>query len=217
MLKCAIKHRFMSCIKERTLITTNAARLRGAAYCKSHLPQRGNVFMMINLTDVFTSEGKDRRESLQVELDEFSYLGNQYRICEKSPLTMNFSNIGKGKALLEGRLKLVLEIPCDRCLRPVKEPLEIDFSQELYSPEILEPEEEDEQSFVHGYELDVEAFVKNEILINMPVKVLCRPDCKGICKKCGHNLNDGECGCDTFVPDPRMAAIKDIFNAYKEV
>lgn len=207
----------MSCIKERTLITTNAARLRGAAYCKSHLPQRGNVFMMINLTDVFTSEGKDRRESLQVELDEFSYLGNQYRICEKSPLTMNFSNIGKGKALLEGRLKLVLEIPCDRCLRPVKEPLEIDFSQELYSPEILEPEEEDEQSFVHGYELDVEAFVKNEILINMPVKVLCRPDCKGICKKCGHNLNDGECGCDTFVPDPRMAAIKDIFNAYKEV
>lgn len=207
----------MSCIKERTLITTNAARLRGAAYCKSHLPQRGDVFMMINLTDVFTSEGKDRRESLQVELDEFSYLGNQYRICEKSPLTMNFSNIGKGKALLEGRLKLVLEIPCDRCLRPVKEPLEIDFSQELYSPEILEPEEEDEQSFVHGYELDVEAFVKNEILINMPVKVLCRPDCKGICKKCGHNLNDGECGCDTFVPDPRMAAIKDIFNAYKEV
>lgn len=217
MLKCAIKHRFMSCIKERTLITTNAARLRGAAYCKSHLPQRGDVFMIINLTDVFTSEGKDRRESLQVELDEFSYLGNQYRICEKSPLIMNFSNIGKGKALLGGRLKLVLEIPCDRCLRPVKEPLEIDFSQELYSPEILEPEEEDEQSFVHGYELDVEAFVKNEILINMPVKVLCRPDCKGICKKCGHNLNDGECGCDTFVPDPRMAAIKDIFNAYKEV
>lgn len=217
MFKCAIKHRFRSCIKERTLITTKAVRLRGSAYCKSHLPQRGDVFMIINLTDVFTSEGKDRRESLQVELDEFSYLGNQYRICEKSPLTMNFSNIGKGKALLEGQIKLVLEIPCDRCLRPVKESLEINFSQELYSPEVLEPEEADEQNFMHGYELDVEAFVKNEILINMPVKVLCRPDCKGICKKCGHNLNDGECGCDTFVPDPRMAAIKDIFNAYKEV
>lgn len=194
LLKCAIKHRFMSCIKER-----------------------GNVLMMINLTDVFTSGGKDRRESLQAELDELSYMGSRYKVCEKSPLTMNFSNIGKGKVLLEGQLKLVLEIPCDRCLKPVKEPLEISFSQELYLPEMLEPEEADEQSFMHGYELDVEAFVKNEILINMPVKVLCRPDCKGICKKCGHNLNDGECGCDTFVPDPRMAAIKDIFNAYKEV
>ena len=181
------------------------------------LPQRGDVFMIINLTDVFTSEGKDRRESLQIELDEFSYMGSQYKICEKSPLTMNFSNISKGKVLLEGQLKLVMEIPCDRCLRSVKEPLELRFSQELYSPEDLEPGEEDEQSFVHGFELDVEAFVKNEILINMPVKVLCRPDCKGICKKCGHNLNDGECGCDTFVPDPRMAAIKDIFNANKEV
>jgi len=183
----------------------------------SRLLQRGDVFMVVNLTDVFTSEGKDRRESLQVELDEFFYMGNHYKICEKSPLVMNFSNISRGKVLMEGQFELVMEIPCDRCLRPVKEPLEISFSQELISPENLEPEEEDEQPFVHGFELDVEAFLKNEILINMPVKVLCRPDCKGICKKCGHNLNDGECGCDTFVPDPRMAAIKDIFNANKEV
>lgn len=173
--------------------------------------------MMINLTDVFTSEGKDRRESLQAELDEISCMGSRYRICEKSPLQMNFSNISKGKLLLEGSLALIMEIPCDRCLRLVKEPLELNFSQELYSPEVLDPEEAQEQGFMHGYELDVEAFVRNEILINMPVKVLCRPDCKGICKKCGHNLNDGECGCDTFVPDPRMAAIKDIFNANKEV
>ena len=205
MLKCAVKHRFRSCIKERALIAI------------SHLPQRGDVFMMINLTDVFTSEGKDRRESLQAELDEFSYMGSDYRICEKSPLAMEFSNIDRGKVLLEGHMRLVMEIPCDRCLRTVKEPLEISFSQELFSPEALGPEEADEQNFVHGYELDAEAFVKNEILINMPVKVLCRPDCKGICKKCGHNLNDGDCGCDTFVPDPRMAAIKDIFNANKEV
>ncbi len=180
MLKCAVKHRFRSCIKERALIAI------------SHLPQRGDVFMMINLTDVFTSEGKDRRESLQAELDEFSYMGSDYRICEKSPLAMEFSNIGRGKVLLEGHMRLVMEIPCDRCLRTVKEPLEISFSQELFSPEALGPKEADEQ-------------------------VLCRPDCKGICKKCGHNLNDGDCGCDTFVPDPRMAAIKDIFNANKEV
>ena len=59
--------------------------------------------------------------------------------------------------------------------------------------------------------------MENVNLVNMPVKVLCKPGCKGICKQCGHNLNEGECGCDTFVPDPRMAAIKDIFNANKEV
>lgn len=174
--------------------------------------------MLINLTDVFTSEGKDRRESLVYEKDSFSYMGNDYKIREKSPIDMIFSNIGTGKALIKGEVKLVLEIPCDRCLKTVEVPLEVNFEQEVASPDGRSQEEEqDEQDFMLGCELDVEAFVNSEILINMPVKVLCKPDCKGICKQCGHDLNEGDCGCDTFVPDPRMAAIKDIFNANKEV
>lgn len=174
--------------------------------------------MLINLTDVFTSEGKDRRESLVYEKDSFSYMGNDYKIREKSPVDLTFSNIETGKVLVRGDFKLVLEIPCDRCLKAVEVPLQLSFEQEVVSPDSGSQEEvEDEQDFMLGCELDVEAFVNSEILINMPVKVLCKPDCKGICKQCGHNLNEGDCGCDTFVPDPRMAAIKDIFNANKEV
>lgn len=174
--------------------------------------------MLINLTDVFTSEGKDRRESLTYEPNHYSYMGNEYQIREKSPVEMEFSNIGTGKVMIKGAIKLVLEIPCDRCLQMVSVPLEVSFEQEVLSPDVItEQSERDEQEFMKGYELDVEAFVNSEILVNMPVKVLCKPDCKGICKQCGHNLNEGDCGCDTFVPDPRMAAIKDIFNANKEV
>ena len=80
-----------------------------------------------------------------------------------------------------------------------------------------EDEEDDDQNFMEGYQLDVETFVYNEILLNWPAKILCREECKGVCPVCGQNLNEKECGCDTFVPDPRMAAIKDIFNANKEV
>ncbi|GFI45828.1 putative protein [Lachnospiraceae bacterium] len=174
--------------------------------------------MLMNLTDVFTSEGKDRRETLCYQPEEFSYMGNCYRICEKSPITMNFTNIGIGKVLVQGNIKVVLEIPCDRCLQDVRTPLEIAFGQEVLSPEAGgQADNQDGQAFMQGYGLDTEAFINGEILINMPVKILCKPDCKGICKKCGHNLNQGDCGCDTFVPDPRMAAIKDIFNASKEV
>lgn len=174
--------------------------------------------MLINLTDVFTSEGTDRSESLPYGPETFSHMGNEYKICRKSPVDMTFSNIGKGKVLVKGWMELVLEIPCDRCLQMVATPLDIRFEQELYSPDGAQwMEDQDQQDFMAGYELDVEAFLNSEILINMPVKVLCRPDCKGICRQCGHNLNEGECGCDTFVPDPRMAAIKDIFNADKEV
>ncbi len=174
--------------------------------------------MLINLTDVFTSEGKDRRESLVYEKDSFAYMGNNYKIREKSPIDITFSNIGIGKVLIKGGMKLVLEIPCDRCLKLVGVPLEVSFEQEVASPDSRsQAEVQDEQDFMLGCDLDVEAFVNGEILINMPVKVLCKPDCKGICKQCGHDLNEGDCGCDAFVPDPRMAAIKDIFNANKEV
>lgn len=174
--------------------------------------------MLINLTDVFTSEGKDRQESLVFEADSISYLGSSYNILEKSPVGMSFSNTGNGRLMMRGSMDLTLEIPCDRCLVQVKVPLHMEFEQELYSPDAAgNIEDQDQQNFVEGYELDVEAFMKSEILINMPVKVLCCPDCKGICRQCGQNLNEGSCECDTFVPDPRMAAIKDIFNGNKEV
>ena len=116
-------------------------------------------------------------------------------------------------------------IPCDRCLKDVKVSVSADFAHQVTSPdqekgateEASDDTSDEEQNFVSGYELDTDALISNEILIHMPVKVLCKDDCKGICSVCGHDLNEGECGCDRFVPDPRMAAIKDIFNANKEV
>ena len=80
-----------------------------------------------------------------------------------------------------------------------------------------EDEEADELGLTEESQLDVETFVHNEILVNWPAKILCREDCRGICPVCGQDLNQGSCGCDTFVPDPRMAVIQDIFNKKKEV
>lgn len=174
--------------------------------------------MLMNLTDAFSIEGKVIEETLALEADEVSYMGSAYPIVEKSPVCIKCSNIGTGKALVNGTVSIILLIPCDRCLKEVRVPLAFDFTQEVSSPEAAkQAEDEDKQSFLQGYELDIEALVNSEILVNMPVKVLCKPDCKGICMQCGHDLNKGGCGCDTFVPDPRMAAIKDIFNANKEV
>ena len=82
---------------------------------------------------------------------------------------------------------------------------------------ISAPEKDDEEhensEFMEGYSFNIESLVSNEVLMNWPMKVLCSNDCKGICMKCGKDLNSGMCECDTFVPDPRMAMIKDIFNA----
>ena len=56
-----------------------------------------------------------------------------------------------------------------------------------------------------------------DVLMSWPLKVLCKEDCKGICSRCGKNLNEGPCGCAEEPKDPRMAAISDIFSKFKEV
>ena len=78
-------------------------------------------------------------------------------------------------------------------------------------------EQLDENNYIAGYELDVDALIADEMVLQWPMKILCKEDCKGICKVCGTNLNKSTCDCDQTVPDPRMAVFSDIFNQFKEV
>ena len=174
--------------------------------------------MLVNLTDVFSSEEKIVKQEISLDMDTFTYNGDKYSVIKQEPISMTFSNIAVGKALVEGNGKITFDMQCDRCLTGVPYEMDLQFSYEVFSPDNLsENEEDDEQNFMEGYELNVGNLVNNEILMSWPMKVLCKPQCKGICTVCGKDLNTGECGCDTFVPDPRWAALKDIFNANKEV
>ena len=174
--------------------------------------------MYVNLTDVFTSEGKVVHQSILIEMDEFSCRNGKYEIVSKSPVSFTFSNLGVGKVRVQGKADVTLCMNCDRCLKPVDEILHLDFEQEVFSPEVARPDSmDDDQPYMEDYQLNVEELVNTEITVNLPMKVLCKADCKGICRQCGKDLNMGSCECDAFVPDPRMAAIKDIFYGNKEV
>ncbi|MDE5865732.1 MAG: DUF177 domain-containing protein [Lachnospiraceae bacterium] len=176
--------------------------------------------MFINLTDVLTSDGETLSMQAETELSEVSVGGEVFRILEKSPVNFTFTNIGKNKAEIDGYVTFTFAMNCDRCLKSVEEKLELHISRDVHVLDMssgLSDDEEDDQSFMDGFQLNVEDLLNNEIIINWPRKVLCKPDCKGICLQCGKDLNTGICECDTFVPDPRMAMIKDIFNANKEV
>lgn len=174
--------------------------------------------MLINLSDVLASEGKVETAVVSLEMSSFTSRLGEFCITEKSPVTFTFTNIGVGKARVEGGARLIFQAVCDRCLEQVPMVLELVFDRTVVSPEVpAEDEDSEDVSCMEGYSLDTEAFVYNEILVNWPLKILCKEDCRGVCPVCGQNLNKGECGCDTFIPDPRMAVIKDIFNANKEV
>ena len=173
--------------------------------------------MLINLSDVLNSEGKEEVIETPLEMTNFDNGLSSYPITEKSQVSLSFANLEEGKARIQGNAEVTFQAACDRCLTEVPLKLMLDFDRLVTAPDMEEDEDADDKSFMEGYQLNVETFVYNEIIGNWPAKILCKEDCKGICSKCGQNLNMGDCGCDTFVPDPRMAVIQDIFNANKEV
>ncbi len=173
--------------------------------------------MLINLSELLTSEGKKTSMEVPLEMTGFDSRLGSFPIEEKSAVSLSLANVEAGRVNLSGKVSLVFRAECDRCLSPLSVPLDLQFEREIISPDAAADGEADDQGFMDGYQLDVETLVYNEIMGNWPAKILCKEDCKGICPKCGQNLNMGDCGCDTFVPDPRMAVIQDIFNANKEV
>ncbi|MCM1102098.1 MAG: DUF177 domain-containing protein [Clostridium sp.] len=176
--------------------------------------------MLVNLSDVLTTEGKVVTGEFPLEMTAFADGAGSFEVAEKSPVALTLTNIGEGKARVEGECHLSFTAVCDRCLAETPVAMDLLIDRTVYAPDAVAEDEEtdaDDLRIMEGYQLNVETLVYDEIIVNRPVKILCREDCKGVCPVCGQNLNERECGCDTFVPDPRMAAIQDIFDANKEV
>ena len=173
--------------------------------------------MLINLTDVLSCEEKVVKRTVETEFQSFDSSLGSFPLTEERPLTLVLTNLGNDKLLIEGEFAVKAQIPCDRCLTEVDVPIEVSFSKEVDMKQSAEGriDDLDETDFIDGYNLDTEKLVYGELLLNWPMKTLCRDDCKGICKKCGKNLNEGDCGCDTVELDPRMAVIAEIFKNSK--
>ena len=164
--------------------------------------------MHIHLSDSLTGEQETRVYEAELGFDAFSDGVNSYPVAEKQPVRLQITKISEKRLLLEAEVSFSLSMPCARCLEPVTVPLSYQVSREA---DFKEGSVGEEEAYIDGYVLDVDALVRDELFVHMPVKVLCREDCRGICKRCGANLNHGDCGCDRTEPDPRMAKIRDIF------
>ncbi len=160
--------------------------------------------------------GKEKAYTVNLEMKTFESRLGSYNITSSSPIELNVINSGKNKVHITGKVDIVLEIPCSRCLEDVPVAISFDFDKDIDFDIDSDNDSEDmeDMSFVDGHQIDVDQMLYSEILMNIPMKTLCKEDCKGICNVCGMNLNKGDCKCDRFVPDPRMAAISDIFKNF---
>jgi uncharacterized protein len=174
--------------------------------------------MLIDLRNLLSGPEEEMNVSVALDMDTFRTTLTEYEIAQKSPVVLTVKKTAKDELHIAGSGSVSLLIPCDRCLEPVATEItyEIDRDVDMQGTSKLE-EDEEEKDFIDGYNLDVDKLVFGEVILLIPGKTLCRQDCKGLCIKCGANLNDGECGCDRLSLDPRMSVFKDILNNFKEV
>ncbi len=175
--------------------------------------------MQLNVSELFAGIGKEEEWHIPLEMTHVRIHGCQYRVTEKEEVSLRIRHIGNRKVKLSGSVRTVLEVPCDRCLQPVSQEFSLVLDRELDLNATTQERLEalDEQPYIDGYCIDVEELVYGELVVNMPMKVLCSPNCKGICNRCGANLNLEKCHCGVTELDPRMSVIRDIFNQLKEV
>ncbi len=124
---------------------------------------------------------------------------------------------------LVGDFSTQVEMKCARCLDPVLEDVARSFDL-LYRPlktlgageEVEISESETEIGYYQGEGLLLEDALKEQLFLALPAKVLCMPDCKGLCPHCGKNMNATECGCTVEMSDPRWAALAEIKDKLKQ-
>lgn len=112
---------------------------------------------------------------------------------------------------LQGILYSTLTTPCVRCLDDAIIPITIELDELFYFPPGTAPAGENrigDDGFI-----DLAPLIRELSLLDVPIKVLCRPDCQGLCQDCGQNLNEFVCSCSDEEVDPRLAALQQFLDS----
>lgn len=107
-------------------------------------------------------------------------------------------------------------VACSRCLGTATLPLHVRFTEVLRPSAQSDPEEADDGdrhiTYFSGDEVDLVPVVVESLALALPMKPLCRTDCRGLCQVCGHDLNESDCGCTVGETDPRLAKLGELWH-----
>ena len=163
--------------------------------------------MLLDLSKIMDSPGASVSFSTSVDLSDLLY-GTCCPVDEPVLASGSVRNTA-GVLVMTGDIHTTIHGVCDRCAA--------DFTQNVGFPinvvlvtELSNEENEDEWVFpLEGDSADLEDIVRTVFVLNMDSKLLCKPDCKGICCRCGKNLNHEVCSCQKEL-DPRFAALRQL-------
>ena len=164
--------------------------------------------MVIDLKRIFVNENSALPIDYSLDLSFVEHCGG---FPLKKPVLLNGTVSNKaGLVRFTATVSYTYEAPCDRCGTETAKPVTVKVDKSLATS--IEGEDSDTILLVPDMKLDIDDFLYTEVVVSLPMKHLCKGDCKGICPKCGNNLNQGECGCPTKEIDPRLQALADLLN-----
>jgi DUF177 domain-containing protein len=141
-----------------------------------------------NLREVKLRSGEEYRDEIELELEPFELGGERYLpVPEKVPAELAITKASTG-TVFELKFKVRLHGPCYRCLGDTV--LELPIAAREYQATNPEDADELKTHYLVNDQLDLATWARDAVALELPDKILCRPDCAGLCPMCGKNLND---------------------------
>ena len=164
--------------------------------------------MTIDISDLIRKKVIKKDLHLVFENEDILKDSEDIKISSPIKLLGTLSNLN-AVISLDGNLTCEVNLLCSRCLEDFKYLIDIEIHEKFTSNQEVE---DDDINFFEGDSIDLTNIIENNIVMALPVKKLCREECKGLCHKCGANLNHSECKCGNDNVDPRMAKLKELFS-----
>ena len=183
----------------------NRSRIFCVCASQALLEDGVNKMMRFNLASLL---GEPVGSKMSFDIDEA-----QQRLAEDLRVdfvrgTVEFTRTNRG-IFVRGHLHSQAQLECARCLETFSQPLDFHLEVQFGLPPIKPQEETIFPIGVKGI-LDLTEALREQILLELPMRPLCKPDCRGLCVECGKNLNEGPCGCVKETIDPRLVRLKDL-------
>lgn len=133
---------------------------------------------------------------------------DELKISLNSPISIKGNAYYDGEVVtLVGSITTTINMKCSRCLKELVYPISVDFEDEFSKFNL----NEDRYLISEEEIIDLTDMVTDNLILSLPVKVVCDDNCKGLCPKCGKNLNKGLCDCTSDDVDPRLEVLRDLF------
>lgn len=170
--------------------------------------------MRVPIADLLKEPGSHKTLPVQISLEPVEIKGESVQFGQPFTGEAEIWNVGD-RMLVRAKAEGDATLSCSRCLTVFSARLHVSFEEEFVQGEPreeVEPTDEDRTlSFYQGEEIDLSDSLRENLLLELPMKPLCDAACAGLCPTCGANLNQGKCGCgETDRVDPRLAALQDL-------